>query len=103
MAYVLTGRSLDRSGPGERDCKRPYLSIPASNVRKRSALLLGKDTPANRPLIEVLFQTLIKPRRHKISVTSWPQPLALIGHKAQDRRRTKPDFSALAGQQRTPH
>lgn len=39
----------------------------ARNVAERSASVHSKDTPANGPLIEFLFQTLIEPRRAEIT------------------------------------
>lgn len=39
----------------------------ARDVRERSASVHSKDTPANGPLIEFLFQTLIEPRREEIA------------------------------------
>lgn len=38
----------------------------ARDVNQRSASVHSKDTPANGPLIEFLFQTLIEPRREEI-------------------------------------
>lgn len=39
----------------------------ARDVKERSASVHSKDTPANGPLIEFLFQTLIEPRRDAIA------------------------------------
>ena len=39
----------------------------ARDVKEKSASVHSKDTPANGPLIEFLFQTLIEPRREEIA------------------------------------